>query len=176
MIMSNQENLVRNTVLSCTLNLGVGVLCIAMLSGLIAVVPAIEQWRAQMWEHVSGIITDGGTSLMPAAYIQWVTFLVAAWSLCIALKLGIQHSLWCIPFGVLTLSSILLGVSPSYYAMMSVCGEWTRDFISTQPFAIRTAVGLVTILPALGPILLLTCLIAISCGGDPEPNKQAAEQ
>lgn len=173
--MSNQENLVRDTVLSCTLKIGVGILCIAMLSGLIALVPVIEEWRAQMWEHVSAVLTDGGSSLLPAAYIQWVTFLVAAWSLCIALQLGKQHSLWGTPFGLLSLSSIFLGLIPSYYAMMSVCGEWTQDFISTQPFVIRTAVGLVTLLPAIGPILLIVCLLASLCGDDHSSSSQASE-
>ncbi|WP_439126217.1 MAG: hypothetical protein ACNJA3_28015 (plasmid) [Pseudomonas rhizophila] len=170
-----QENLVGKTVLSCTLNIGVGIICIGILAGLIAVAPAIEDWRAQMWEQVSGIITNGGSSVLPAAYIQWMTFLLAAWSLCIALKLGKQNSLWGIPFGLLSLSSILLGLIPSYYAMMSVCGEWTRDFISIQPFAIRTAVGLATILPAIGPVLFIVCLLANLCGDDPVPNNQTAD-
>ncbi|OEC64333.1 putative transmembrane protein [Pseudomonas veronii 1YdBTEX2] len=173
--MNNQVNVVRKTILSCTLNLGVGILFMGVLAGLIALVPMVEEWRAQTWEHVSGIITNGGTKVTPAAYIQWATLLSAVWSLCIALKLCNAHSLWCIPFGLLSVSSVVLGVIPAQYAIMSVCGDWQQTFVSTQPILIRSAVAVATLLPCIGLLLFMICLVWTYCGETPNPAKHRHE-
>jgi hypothetical protein len=156
--MGKNSGVVRKTIVSCSINVGVGLLSLGGLIGFIAVIPTIAEWGGRIWEHYAWIVTDGGSSVTPAAYIQWAALLVAVWSLCVAIKLVRLESIWCAPFAGLTMVSVMLGVIPSQYAIMDVCGEWSRSFVTEQPFVVQTAVAVATLLPCIG-FLIFVCFL-----------------
>ncbi|MEB2558811.1 hypothetical protein [Burkholderia cenocepacia] len=169
MKMSAQSQLdvsIKQTMIHCARNISLGLCGVAAFVAIVFAIgiaaPIVINGISMAWYGWAKILTRDYTTLVPAAWVDWIGLMLVAWTLCVAVKLGARKPAASCAFVIAAIVALLFVVIPANCAIAAITMEWTSPVASGHTIfelvAYATAF-LVTLVCMVSPLFALFAVI-----------------